>query len=85
MATGISEKMGGPHVEDSLSPWTWTDPPSLSHLCLFCNKSAINHELHLIPLQDGPGVSDMWQLWIKSLENCQQTDQEMCCSSTQGG
>ena len=24
MATGISEKMGGPYVEDSLSPWTRT-------------------------------------------------------------
>ena len=24
MATGTSEKMGGPHVEDSLSPWTHT-------------------------------------------------------------
>ena len=25
MATGISEKMGSPHVEDSLSPWAWTN------------------------------------------------------------
>ena len=39
MATGRSEKMGGPHVEDSLSPWSWTDPPSSSRLCPFCNKS----------------------------------------------
>ena len=39
MATGISEKTGGPHVEDSLSPWTQTKPPSLSHLCLYCNIS----------------------------------------------
>ena len=39
MATSISDKMGGPHVEDSLSPWTRTNPPSLSHLCPFCNKS----------------------------------------------
>ena len=39
MATGISEKMGGPHIEDSLSPWPWTNPPSLSCLCPFCNKS----------------------------------------------
>ena len=28
MASGISDKMGGPHVEDSLSPWTRTNPPS---------------------------------------------------------
>ena len=33
MATSISEKMGGPHIEDSLSPWSWTDPPSSSRLC----------------------------------------------------
>ena len=39
MATGINKKMGGPHIEDSLSPWSWTDPPSSSCLCLFCNKS----------------------------------------------
>ena len=39
MATGISDKMGGPHVKDSLSPWTWTVSPTLSHVCLFCNKS----------------------------------------------
>ena len=39
MATGISEKMGGPHIEDSLSPWTWTKPPSSSCICLYCNKS----------------------------------------------
>ena len=39
MATGISEKMGGPHVEDSLSPWTWTKPPNLNRLCPYCNKS----------------------------------------------
>ena len=39
MATGISEKMGGPHIEDSLSPWTWTKSPTLSWVCLYCNKS----------------------------------------------
>ena len=39
VATSISDKMGGPHVEDSLSPWTRTNPPSSSHLCLLCNKS----------------------------------------------
>ena len=27
MAMGISEKMGGPHVEDSLSPLTWKNHP----------------------------------------------------------
>ena len=39
MATGISEKMGGPHAEDSLTPWTQTASPTLSCVCLFCNKS----------------------------------------------
>ena len=38
MAMGISERMGGPHVEDSLSPWAWTKPLSLSCLCPYCNK-----------------------------------------------
>ena len=38
MATGISEKMGGPHTEDS-SLWSPIDPPTSSHLCPFCNKS----------------------------------------------
>ena len=47
-ATGISEKMGCPHVEDSLPPWALTKPLSLSHLCLYCNKlnskeSLLNH------------------------------------------
>ena len=37
MATGISEKMGGPHIEDSLSPWTIS--PTLSHVCPYCKKS----------------------------------------------
>ena len=39
MATGIGEKMGGPHVEDSLTLWTQTTPQTLSHVCPFCNKS----------------------------------------------
>ena len=37
--TDISEKMGGPHVKDSLSPWAQTKPPSSSRVCLYCNKS----------------------------------------------
>ena len=44
-------------------------------------QQGLIHESHSIPLQDGPGVSDMWWLWIKSLENCQRTYQEMSCSS----
>ena len=60
MATSISEKMGGPHVEDSLSPWSRTDS----------QQQGLPHEPCLIPLQDGPGVSDMWWVWIKSVENC---------------
>ena len=39
MATGISEKMGGPHVEDSLTLWTQTASPTSSCVCPFCNKS----------------------------------------------
>ena len=39
MATGISEKMGGPHIEHSLSPWTQTISPTSSCVCVFCNKS----------------------------------------------
>ena len=39
MATGISEKMGGPHIKDSLSLWTQTISPTSNHVCLFCNKS----------------------------------------------
>ena len=39
MATGISEKMGGPHVKDSLTPWTQVVPQTMSHVCPFCNKS----------------------------------------------
>ena len=38
MDKGVSEKMGGPHVEDSLSPWSWTDTPSSSCLCPFCRN-----------------------------------------------
>ena len=49
MATGISEKMGGPHVENPLTPWTQTASPTLSRVCPFCNKlhnskdSLMNH------------------------------------------
>ena len=39
MATGIREKMGGPHIKDSLSPWTQTISPTWSCVCLYCNKS----------------------------------------------
>ena len=39
MATGISEKMGGPHTEDSMTPWAQTASPTLSHVCPFCNRS----------------------------------------------
>ena len=39
MATGISEKMGGPHVKDSLTLWTQTASPASSCVCPFCNRS----------------------------------------------
>ena len=45
MATGISEKMGGPHVEDSLTPWTQTASSTLSHVCPFCSKSHNSRDL----------------------------------------
>ena len=44
MAMGISEKIGGLHVKDSLSPWAQTKPLSSSHLCLYCNKSHNSRE-----------------------------------------
>ena len=39
MATGISKKMGGPHIEDFLTLWTQTASPTSSHVCPFYNKS----------------------------------------------
>ena len=51
MATGISEKMGGPHVEDSLSPWTQTISPTLSCVCPFCNKSHNSRDLLMNHIQ----------------------------------
>ena len=47
MATGISEKMGGPHIEDSLTPWTQTTPQTLNHVCPFCNKSHNSRDSHM--------------------------------------
>ena len=45
MATGISEKMGGPHTEDSLTPWIQTASPTLSCVCPFCNRSHNSRDL----------------------------------------
>ena len=45
MATSISKKMGGPHVEDSLSLWTQTVSPTLSCVYPFCNKSHNSRDL----------------------------------------
>ena len=39
MATSINEKMGGPYIKDSLTPWTQTAPQTTSCVCPFCNKS----------------------------------------------
>ena len=44
MATGISEKMGGPHIEDSLTPWTQTASPTSSCVCPFCKKLHNNRD-----------------------------------------
>ena len=81
MATGISEKMGGPHVEDSLSPWTQTKPPSLSHLCPYCNRShnsrdlLMNHvQFHyrmvLVCLICGSCGSIQWQIVEGHIKRC---------------
>ena len=51
MATSISDKMAGSHVEDSLSPWTQTNPPSLSHLCPYCNRSHNSRNLLMNHIQ----------------------------------
>ena len=51
MATGISEKMDGPHVEDSLSPWTQTKPSSSSCVCPYCNKSHNSRDSLMNPIQ----------------------------------
>ena len=81
MATGISEKMGGPHVEDSLSPWAWTKPLSLSHLCPYCNKlhnsrkSLMNHiRFHyrmvlVCPIYGGCG-SNQWKTVKGHIKKC---------------
>ena len=58
MATGKSEKMGGPHIEDSLSPWSQTNPLSSSCLCPVSQHQGLTHESHLIPLQYGSCVSN---------------------------
>ena len=81
MATGISYKMGGPHIEDSLSPWTWTKPPSLSCLCPFCNKShnsrdsLMNHVLFhyrmvLMCLICGSCGSNQWRTVEGHIKKC---------------
>ena len=80
MATGIGEKMGGPHVEDS-SSWSWTDPPSLSCLCPFCNKShnsrdsLMNHiQFHyrmvLMCLICGSCGSNHWRIVEGHIKKC---------------
>ena len=81
MATGISEKMGDPHVKDSVSPWTQIKPPSSSHLCLYCNKtqnsrdSLMNHvQFHyrmvlMCPICGGCG-SNQWRTVEGHIKKC---------------
>ena len=51
MATGTSQKMGGPHIEDSLSSWTQTISPTLSHVCPFRNKPHNSRDLLMNNIQ----------------------------------
>ena len=44
MVTGISEKMGGPHIENSLTLLTQTVSPTSSHVCPFCNKYHVSRD-----------------------------------------
>ena len=81
MATGISEKMGGPHVKDSLTPWTQTTPQTSSHVCPFCNKShnssnsPVNHiQFHcwivvVCPICGGCG-SNQWRTVVGHIKKC---------------
>ena len=81
MATGISEKMGGPHVKDSLTLWTQTASPTSSCVCLFCNKSHNSRDLlvkHLrfhyrmvlvCPIYGGCG-SNQWRTVEGHIKKC---------------
>ena len=81
IATGISEKMGGPHVKDSLTPWTQTTPQTLSHVCPFCNKlhnsrnSLMNHirfydQMVLVCPICGGCRSNQWRTVIGHIKKC---------------
>ena len=81
MATGISERMGGPHAEDSLSPWSPIDPSTLSCLCPSCNKShngrdsLLNHiQFHyrmvLVCLICGGCESNHWRVIEAHIKKC---------------
>ena len=37
-ATGISDRMGGPHAFISLTPYTTVDPATSSQICPYCNR-----------------------------------------------
>ena len=79
--TAISEKMGGPCVDDSLSPWAQTKPLSLGHLCLYCNnlnnsrESLLNHvRFHyrmvlVCPICGGCG-SNQWKTVEGHVKKC---------------
>ena len=81
MATGISEKIGGLHVKDSLTPWTQTASPTSSRVCPFCNKShnsrdlLVNHlQFHywmvlVCPICGGCG-SNQWRTVERHIKKC---------------
>ena len=81
MATSISEKMGGPHIKDSLTLWTKTASPTSSHVYPFCNKlhnsrdSLVNHiQFHywmvlVCPICGGCG-SNQWRTVEGHIKMC---------------
>ena len=81
MATGFSEKMGSPHIKDSLTLWTQTASPTLSCVCPFCNKlhnsrdPLVNHlQFHywmvlVCPICGGCG-SNQWRTVEGHIKKC---------------
>ena len=74
-------KWGGPHVEDSLTPWTQTASPTLSRVCPFCNKShssrdsLVNHPrfhykiVEVCPICGGCGLNQ-WRTVEGHIKKC---------------
>ena len=80
MATGISEKIGGPHIEDSQLHGLRQHHQPQVHSAISRITAGIHTESHLIPLPDGLSVSHLWWLWIELVEDSRRTHQKVCCS-----